>query len=459
MPKVRAGHTATLLSDGRVLMVGGGTDTTMLASAELYDPATGKFSPTGSMALPRIGQTATLLRDGRVLVAGGQDNDTAPLTYLALAELYDPATGKFSQIGSMALPRYGATATLLLDGRVLIAGSLLFKAKLPLQGNLQGYSAELYDPATGKFTMTGSMSVDRENHTATLLPDGRVLVTGGETVRTKNLIVVGVHASGILASADVYDPATGKFSSTGSMTEARQSQTATRLSDGRVLIAGGDDSSRNSLASAELYDPKTGKFSPTGAIARARDSHAASLLSDGLVLIAGGCLWGPNGCDNTASAELYDPATGKFSPTGAMAGTRIFHTATVLSNGLVLITGGAGASDTLASAELYDSKNGKFSPTGSMTTARSSHTATLLLKGRVLITGGFDNQHPELMYDSAELYDPANGTFSSAGSMTHGRGGHTATLLSDGRVLIAGGLDVNGAGAGAGLNSAELYQP
>ena len=94
-----------------------------------------------------------------------------------------------------------------------------------------------------------------------------------------------------------------------------------------------------------------------------------------------------------------------------------------------------------------------------MTTARSSHTATLLLKGRVLITGGFDNQHPELMYDSAELYDPANGTFSSAGSMTHGRGGHTATLLSDGRVLIAGGLDVNGAGAGAWLNSAELYQP
>src|SRR5664279_1465449 len=209
------------------------------------------------------------------------------------------------------------------------------------------------------FSLTGSMAKAREHHTATVLSDGRVLIAGG---------------SGD-ASAELYDPKTGKFSPTGSMTQGRLGQTATRLSDGRVLIAGGDDNSRNSLASAELYDPNTGKFSPTGPMTRARDSHAASLLPDGRVLISGGCLWGPNGCDYTASAELYDPATGKFSPTGAMAGIRLFHTATLLSNGLVLIAGGSDAQATLASAELYDSKTGKFSPTASMTSARWGHTA------------------------------------------------------------------------------------
>jgi hypothetical protein len=344
MVQVRTGHTATLLSDGRVLIVGGGTDTTLLASADLYDPATGKFSPTGSMALPRIGHTATLLRDGRVLVAGGQDNLTAPGTYLASAELYDPATGKFSPTGSMALPRYGATATLLLDGRVLIAGSLLFKE------NIKGYSAELYDPATGKFTMTGSMSIDRENHTATLLPDGRVLVTGGETVRTENLIVVGVRASGILASADVYDPATGKFSPTGSMAVARTTHSATLLAGGLVLIAGGHDDTYQVVASAELYDPSTGKFSPTGSMAVARGMQSATALANGRALVLGGV---DNSSYSNASAELYDPALGTFSAAGSLAVGRYSHTATLLSDGSILIAGGEGDPGAVASAELW----------------------------------------------------------------------------------------------------------
>ena len=345
MPEVRTGHTATLLSDGRVLMVGGGNDTTMLASAELYDPATGKFSPTGSVALPRIGHTATLLRDGRVLVAGGQDNDTAPLTYLASAELYDPATGKFSLTGSMALPRYGASATLLLDGRVLIAGSLLFKEKLPLQGNLEGYSAEIYDPATGKFTMTGSMTVDRENHTATLLPDGRVLVTGGENLRDGATV-----RTGVLASADVYDPATGKFSPTGSMAVARTTQSATLLASGLVLIAGGQTGTSRVVASAELYDPSTGKFSPTGSMTQVRGRQSAIALADGRVLVLGGL---DNSSVSLASAELYDPVIGTFSAAGSMAVGRYEHTATLLSDGSVLIVGGVGDSGVVASAELW----------------------------------------------------------------------------------------------------------
>ena len=344
MPEVRAGHTATLLSDGRVLIVGGGNDTTMLASAELYDPATGKFSPTGSMALPRYGATATLLRDGRVLVAGGQDNLTA-LTYLASAELYDPATGKFSLTGSMALPRYGASATLLLDGRVLIAGSLLFKEKLPLQGNLEGYSAEIYDPATGKFTMTGSMTVDRENHTATLLPDGRVLVTGGENLRDGATV-----RTGVLASADVYDPATGKFSPTGSMAVARTTQSATLLASGLVLIAGGQTGTSRVVASAELYDPSTGKFSPTGSMTQVRGRQSAIALADGRVLVLGGL---DNSSVSLASAELYDPVIGTFSAAGSMAVGRYEHTATLLSDGSVLIVGGVGDSGVVASAELW----------------------------------------------------------------------------------------------------------
>jgi WD40 repeat protein len=345
MPHVRAAHTGTLLSDGRVLIVGGGTDTTMLVSAELYDPATGKFSQTGSMARPRIGHTATLLRDGRVLVAGGQDNLTAPLTYLASAELYDPATGKFSPTGSMALPRYGATATLLLDGRVLIAGSLLFKEKLPLKGNLEGYSAELYDPATGKFTMTGSMAVDRENHTATLLPDGRVLVTGGENGLT------GVPLrTGVLASADVYDPATGKFSPTGSMAVARTTQSATLLTSGLVLIAGGQTGTSRVVASAELYDPSTGKFSPIGSMAQVRGRQSAIALADGRVFVLGGV---DNSSVSLASAELYDPAIGTFSAAGSLAVGRYSHTATLLSDGSILIVGGVGDSGMVASAELW----------------------------------------------------------------------------------------------------------
>jgi hypothetical protein len=295
------------------------------------------------MALPRIGHTATLLRDGRVLVAGGQDNLTAPVKYLASAELYDPATGKFSPTGSMALPRYGATATLLLDGRVLIAGSLIFTD--PLQGNYKVSSAELYDPATGKFSPTGSMSDDRENHTATLLPGGRVLVTGGESLRAE--VILG---TGVLASADVYDPATGKFSPTGSMAVARTTHSATLLASGLVLIAGGHNGTSRVVASAELYDPSTGKFSPTGSMAQVRGRQSATALADGRALVLGGV---DNSSVSLTSAELYDPALGTFSAAGSMAVGRYSHTATVLSDGSVLIVGGVGDSGVVASAELW----------------------------------------------------------------------------------------------------------
>jgi hypothetical protein len=349
-------HTATLLSDGRVLIAAGG-DT----SADLYDPKTGKFSRTGSMSGPRTRATATLLSDGRVLIAGGYGASGV----LASAELYDPATGVFTATGSMKDGRSEATATLLSDGRVLIAGGydglnaaaaeergtqrerplMAIYPSGPPPPHENRASAELYDPGTGKFTATGSMKDGRMNHTAALLPDGRVLIAGGFS-DIVNFIP--------LASAELYDPSTGKFTATGSMTVAGTIQTATLLSNGRVLVAGGAGvvvvDQLTFFTPAELFDPKTGKFTATGSMTDPRTYATATLLSDGRVLIVGG-----NRQSNLiTSAELYDPATGMFTAAGTMATARFSHTATRLQDGRVLIAGGLDrVSNPIISAELY----------------------------------------------------------------------------------------------------------
>jgi hypothetical protein len=352
-------HTATLLADGRVLVAGGfDASDAALASAQLYDPVTDRFSPTGSMTAARGFHTATLLGDGRVLIAGGDSKTwhwTGP--FLASAELYDPATGTFTATGSMSAARQEHTATLLRDGRVLIAG-----------GNDTGASAvasaELYDPKTGTFSPTGSMTAARSGDTATLLADGRVLLTGGQPEGMNN------GNGPFLVTAEIYDPKTGRFSATGSMTKARAWHTASLLADGRVLITGGLPSVFTSLASAEIYDPKTGTFSATGSMAAGRAFHTATPLSDGRVLVAGGC---PNGIDFFVgnfgrSAEIYDPTTGTFAPTDSMAAGRSLHGATRLADGRVLVTAGEGDKGVvapLATAELFDPNAGTFSPAGS----------------------------------------------------------------------------------------------
>jgi len=344
----RAFHTATLLANGRVLVAGGtndGDDSLCIggiASAELYDPAIGSFAPTGALTAPRDLHTATLLQNGKVLVAGGfGDTSNCPFADVQAqnsAELYDPVADSFNRTGNMTAFRGGHTATLLMNGKVLVAGG-----DQP-GGGRDLANAELYDPSSETFTQTGEMVVARFRHTATLLKNGKVLIIGGYQLNSPNAT----------STAEVYDPATGSFTATGGMALARAEHTATLLADGKVLIVGGESSVPGSsdlrvTATAEVYDPSTGLFSTTGSMTEARNSHTATLLPSGNVLIAGGG-------DDNSTAELYNPTTRSFSITGGMEVGRSGHSAILLQTdivgGIVLVVGG-GSLVPVAIAELF----------------------------------------------------------------------------------------------------------
>jgi hypothetical protein len=311
---------ATLLSNGKVLITGYGSQ---VSGAELYDPSTGTFSPTGNTGT-WASQSATLLVDGRVLIAGGYGTGGAS----ARAELYDPETGTFTTTGEMTTARVGHTATLLTNGKVLFLGG-----ETPRPPYLADITAELYDPATGAFTPTGTfIGAGPVGGIATLLPDGRVLVVGAY--------------SGL---AGLYDPGSGTFSPTGSPTGWHGS--AILLTNGKVLFTGGVE--REDIH-AELYDPVTGALTPTGNLTRPRLDHSVTLLADGTVLLAGSQ---KTGYDNGAfaSAERYDPVTGTFSATADMITPRFGQASSLLPDGTVLIAGGIanGVASPGDRAELY----------------------------------------------------------------------------------------------------------
>jgi N-acetylneuraminic acid mutarotase len=332
----RYGHTATLLSNGKVLVAGGRNVNNIRYSAELYDPDTGTWSATGDLNLPRSLHTATLLEDGKVLVAGGYSSTASPSFGVTnTAELYDPATGTWSLTGDLNATRAWHTATLLGNGKVLVAA-----------GATDDYNgAELYDPVTGTWTVTGRLIAARYGHTATLLENGKVLVAGGTD---------DGDIGSTLNSAELYDPNTGTWSLTGSLNGAPVLHTATLLPDGKVLVTGGYNSPPTSLRSAELYDPTTGEWSNSRDLNAARDRHTATLLPEGTVLIAGGEDWTSDSL--SPSAELYDPATGIWVTTAHLRTLRFNHTATILNNGRVLVAGGDNGlpNGTLRSAELYE---------------------------------------------------------------------------------------------------------
>jgi hypothetical protein len=351
--------------------------------------------------------------------------------------------------GSMKEARRDASATLLKDGRVLIVGGV--QSGDPGDGGVLMKSAELYDPATGTFTLTGSMKVARYDASLTTLADGRVLVVGGN----------GVHTD---ASAELYDPATGQFTATTSTVSPQESGTeisSTLLRDGRVLIIGDDASGNGDQWSADLYDPSTGHFTAVGQMPGRLITWTATLLNDGRVLIAGG-----SDPMTPVPSLIFDPATGTFAATGTMSGQLSSHTATLLPDGRVLLIEGYPTGDVALSGELYDPATGKFTPTAGVGLTRTTPTATLLANGTVLLAGG---AAINLSWEDAGavlLYDPSTGKFNPGGSTLVPRREHTATLLSDGRVLLAGGIDGGASMSGDGnttgdrpTDSAEIYDP
>ena len=361
--------------------------------------SSGTFTRTGSMTTARSQHTAILLLNGKVLMAGGAQSASlsgGPVI-LASAELYDPSTGAFGPAGDMTTGRRMHTSTLLADGRVLIAGGYGHGAEGPAGSGTALASAELYDPSTGTFTATRDMITARGGHTAILLLNGKVLIVGG----------YGTGSYPDVAPAELYDPTSGTFTAGGAYVGRGGCDfcaPATLLPNGTVLFPG--------QYPAQTYDPISNAFSASGMMIS--DHSTAALLRNGKVLFAGGEDFG-----RSASAELYGAATGTFASTGNMAWRRVWHTLTLLPDGIALTTGGETDScsgnlcsfaGSVASAELYDPSAGTFLAIGNMAAARETHTATLLKNGRVLIAGGVSYGGIGLFSGSlasAELYNPA----------------------------------------------------
>src|SRR5216117_1768124 len=368
--------------------------------------APGTWAPMADLNQPRAEHTATLLANGTVLVAGGRDAAGQPL---ASAEIYDPATGAYTLLASpLPAPVWGHTATRLDDGTVLIAGGQ--------RGVRYRRAAQLFDPASDTFAALTPMSTPRGRHTATLLRDGRVLLVGGTD---------GVEP---LASLEIYDPTTRTFSPAPSaLAVARQDHTATLLPDGRVLVAGGSNAS-GALESAELYDPTAGTVSPAGPLNVPRTLASAALLLDGTVLVAGGQTTTSEDLD---SAEVYDPATKTFARLPAPMGTaRSGHLGVqLLHNGKVLISGGTSGGQLVASAEVYDPVTSAFRPVASPGTARrlfGGNFFELPYTGILLATGGLDSAEAPLASSEVFFYPPLRSDKSDYAP------GESVTLMGEG---------------------------
>lgn len=351
------------------------------------------------------------------------------------------ASGTWTGTASVHTPRDGHTATLLPNGNVVIAGG---------ENNNQAVSSsEVYSPTFGSWVASGNLNVARSNASAALLPSGAILIAGG---------CVSNCLGGTTRSAELYNSLGGTWTSTGAMAIARTYFSMVRLPSGQILVAGGctglnANGCGGVTNKAEIYNPSTGKWTATGSMIAARGNLTATLLPNGKVLAAGGI----NGAGNPlATAELYNPATGKWTATGNMITARDEHTAALLATGNVLVAGGENLSGvTTIKTELYNPATGKWTATGNLNTSRLEHASTILMNGNVLIAGGNHvTASTTTVLSSAELYNPATGKWTTTGSMSVARVGHTATLLTSGKVLTASGSDTNN-----DWTSSELYQP
>ncbi|MFY2561076.1 kelch repeat-containing protein [Corallococcus terminator] len=315
----RVGHTATLLSDGQVLLLGGKTPSptpskSHLKEATVWSPTTGTWTPVKPLGMARANHTATRLGDGRVLVTGGSNPAKGTL---ASAELWDPKTGKWTATGALSEERNQHTAALLLDGRVMVVG-----------GGSRSAPTEVWDPTTGRWDLCPAPLESRSLHTLTLLPDGRVLMLGGSN-----------RSATTLAASEVWEPATQQWRPVVSLAQAREGHTATLLPDGRILLVGG--TCDGFLAQVELLDAALQGTRLLAPLPEGRRNHSATLLPDGRVLLAGG-QGEPTSC--FAQTFLWSSEDESWLPGTDLEAGRCEHTATLLEDGRVFLAGGYAAS-------------------------------------------------------------------------------------------------------------------
>lgn len=412
------------------------------------------FEPTGSgesvpTGTPSAGQTPIPTATPTPLAPGVTPTPTSTLVAGGSLELGTPSFTPTPTLPTV-LPVGGSWSATggLGTPRHRFASALLQSGKFLVVGGFDGTgsrtsTAELYDPSAGTWSSTGSMNLVRaEQPTATRLADGKVLVAGGQ-------------GNGANDSAEVYDPFPGTFGTLLNMTALRSGHTATLLHNGKVLLAGGSGGEGRDPALAELFDPTTSSFTATANMGVGRGGHTATPLPSGLVLVVGG-----RADDNSSSlqtAELYNPSTGAWTNTGSMATGRTRHTATLLNNGKVLVVGGINfqgsplTGTNPVTAEVYDPSTGTWTGTGDMVTTRYFHSATLLANGQVLIAGGTTGVGSTA---TASIYDPSTGTFATTNPLTTGRYFHGAALLTNGKVLVAAGTT-----GSTVLGSAVLFSP
>lgn len=417
----RAWHACAALADGRVLVLGGVAGTMPLATTEAFDPTTGRWSAMGDLAKARWYQSATPLGDGTVLTVGGTEDWGSNAHPMTSGERFNPATGTWSGNRSHAHARVDHTAILLQDGHLLVVGGTSGT------GPAMAF-AESLDTVSHSWSPAASMAEARSAHTATLLRNGRVLVVAGHGV------------SGLLASAEVYDPALDQWSTAGNLSAARYGHTATLLADGRVLVAGGRGDSSN-LDAAEVFDPATNRWTPVSGLQVSRYTHTATLLLSGKVLVTGGVHdTGVEADQYLRSTEVFNPATGTWSPGPSMLVGHNQHAALAFPDGKVLVAGGSEANFFLATAESYDPVLNVWTAAGSLPGPRVWHTLNLLASGKALLVGGYGSG------DTVPVlrYDPATRLWSSPGSLSTRRYQHTTSLLGDGSLLVVGGVPMTG---------------
>jgi N-acetylneuraminic acid mutarotase len=361
--------------------------------------ASGTWTASGDLPVAGFwGQpadAAVLLKDGRVLLTGGEDGRRTPF---ASAALFAPTTGTWTAAATMSTPRRLHTTTRLADGRVLVAGGIAGPPATPSTGVA---SAEIYDPAANTWTPVGAMLEPRFSHSATLLPNNKVLVAGGSAARSP-------ESNRALRGAELFDPATGQWTASPPMAEGRFGHPAVSLKDGRVLVVGGamtiGRGQYAALGFCEIYDATANAWTTTGSLGSARKAHQATLLADGSVLVCGGDIAGVN-----IGWSFYPYSQSSF--------------------------------------ERFDPAAGTWSTLGDMSWGRSHHRAHLLGSGKVLVLGGTDNGTFDIGFQNAGLYDPTAKTWTETAGMVAGRWAPATVTLSDGRVLVAGGITLSGAAA------------